>query len=111
MGNCPLSGALRLIGGKWKIPVLCALARDGTTRYKDLKSKIAGITTTMLATTLRELEEDGLVSRKQYLEIPARVEYSLMPLCDDLLPIINQFARWGVKITNTKAAQDKIPAP
>jgi DNA-binding HxlR family transcriptional regulator len=107
MGNCPLSGALRLIGGKWKIPVLCALGRDGTTRYKDLKSKIMGITTTMLATSLRELEEDGLVRRKQYLEMPARVEYSLTPLCDDLMPIISQFAHWGVKITNGNRMPDR----
>jgi DNA-binding HxlR family transcriptional regulator len=63
----------------------------------------------MLASTLRELEEDGLVRRKQYLEMPARVEYSLMPSCDDLAPIIKQFARWGVKVTNTKAARDNRP--
>ena len=74
MDYCPLENALKLIGGKWKIPILCSLHQDGTTRYNELKRKINGITNTMLASSLKELENDGLIFRKQYDEMPVRVE-------------------------------------
>lgn len=93
--DCPLGEALKLIGGKWKVPILCALSQDGTTRYNELRRKIKGITNTMLASSLRELEEDGLIDRKQYPEMPVRVEYALTDRCDGLMPILNQLARWG----------------
>jgi DNA-binding HxlR family transcriptional regulator len=96
MGCCPLGKALRLIGGKWKIPILCALYSDGTTRYNELRRKIKGITNTMLASSLKELEEDGLVLRTQYEEMPVRVEYSLTDACDGLMPILLQLAQWGI---------------
>ncbi len=98
MGNCPLGSALKLIGGKWKIPILCALHQDGTTRYNELKRKVKGITNTMLASSLKELEEDGLIFRKQYLEMPVRVEYVLTDRCNDLMPILNQLAHWGARV-------------
>ncbi|MGE4354336.1 MAG: winged helix-turn-helix transcriptional regulator [Oscillospiraceae bacterium] len=98
MNRCPLESALKLIGGKWKIPILCALHQDGTTRYNELKRKINGITNTMLASSLRELEEDGLICRKQYMEMPVRVEYTLNNSCQDLLPILKLLAQWGSKI-------------
>jgi DNA-binding HxlR family transcriptional regulator len=94
---CPLDSAMRLIGGKWKIPIICALHQDGTTRYNELKRKIRGITNTMLASALKELEECGLISRKQYMEMPVRVEYGLTPACGDLLPILTGLAQWGIK--------------
>jgi DNA-binding HxlR family transcriptional regulator len=99
---CPLDTAMRLIGGKWKVPVLCSLHRDGTTRYNELKRKIRGVTNTMLASALKELEESGLVRRIQYPEMPVRVEYSLTDACKDLIPILNNLALWGVK-THKKA--------
>ncbi|MDR2500441.1 MAG: helix-turn-helix transcriptional regulator [Treponema sp.] len=95
MDFCPLDGAMRLIGGKWKVPIICALHQDGTSRYNELKRKIRGITNTMLASALKELEENGLITRKQYMEIPVRVEYSLTPACGELLPIIARLAQWG----------------
>lgn len=95
---CPLGSALRVVGGKWKIPILCALHQDGVTRYNELKRKIKGITNTMLASSLKELEEDGLIHREQYLEVPVRVEYSLTELCLDLMPILKQLAGWGIQI-------------
>ena len=98
MVYCPLDEALKLIGGKWKVPILCALNQDGTTRYNELKRKIKGITNTMLASSLKELEEDGLISRKQYPEMPVRVEYTLTDCCDNLMPILNQLARWGIQV-------------
>ncbi|MDR1909451.1 MAG: helix-turn-helix transcriptional regulator [Spirochaetaceae bacterium] len=95
---CPLESALRLIGGRWKIPILCALRMGGTARYNDLKRKVRGITNTMLASSLRELEEAGLVSRTQYSEMPVRVEYALTGACEDLLPTLMNFAVWGKKM-------------
>lgn len=103
MDYCPLGSALKMIGGKWKIPILCALEKDGTTRYNELKRKVRGITNTMLASSLRELEEDGLISRTQFSEMPLRVEYCLTERCDDLMPILNQLAFWGVKMQETKS--------
>lgn len=102
MDFCPLEKAMALIGGKWRLSILCALHRDGTTRYNGLKRKIYGITNTMLANALKELEEHGLVYRKQYAEMPVRVEYSLTEACKDLLPILNQLALWGLNVHNSK---------
>lgn len=92
---CPLTIALNLIGGKWKIPIICALKQDGPTRYNELKRKISGITNTMLASSLKELENSGLIHRRQYDEMPVRVEYSLAELAEGLIPILSQLAMWG----------------
>ncbi len=98
MEYCPLGSALKVVGGKWKIPILCALHQDGATRYNELKHKIRGITNTMLASSLKELEEDGLIHRKQYMEMPVRVEYTLSGFCNELMPILKQLAHWGAQI-------------
>jgi DNA-binding HxlR family transcriptional regulator len=94
---CPLDNAMRLIGGKWKVPIICALHKDGATRYNGLKRKIRGITNTTLASALKELEACGLLTRKQYMEMPLRVEYSLTSSCNDLFPILAELAKWGIK--------------
>lgn len=95
---CPLDSVMHLIGGKWKISIICALHKDGAIRYNGLKRKIRGITNTMLASALKELEESGLITRKQYMEMPLRVEYSLTSSCNDLLPILTELAKWGIKM-------------
>lgn len=97
MNYCPLSSAMDSIGGKWKIRILCALYQDGTIRYNELKRKISGITNTMLASSLKELERDELVCRIQYMEMPVRVEYSITDACTELIPILGQLAKWGNK--------------
>ena len=102
MDYCPLGSALGLIGGKWKVLILCALNQDGTTRYNELKRKIKGITNTMLASSLKELEKDGLIYREQYMEMPMRVEYSLTDLCCELMPILKQLALWGFQVHSIK---------
>lgn len=96
--ECPLSRSLELIGGKWKIPILCALYQDGTTRYNELRRKISGITNTMLASSLRDLEQEGLITRIQYMEMPVRVEYQVTSLCNDLIPILAKLAQWGARL-------------
>ena len=94
MEVCPLKSALERIGGKWKLRILCALTQDGTTRYGVLKKKIEGITNTMLASSLRDLEADGLILRVQYPEVPVRVEYTTTAKCQDLMPILKQLISW-----------------
>lgn len=87
---------MEMIGGKWKLPILCALAVDGSTRYNDLKRKLRGISNTMLAKSLKELEEDGLVTRTEYMEVPIRVEYQTTDKVKSLTPILVQLAQWAV---------------
>ena len=91
---CPLKSALARIGGKWKLRIICALVQDGTTRYGEIKRKIGGITNTMLASSLRELEKDGLIARVQFPEVPVRVEYTATEDCRRLVPILMQIIEW-----------------
>ena len=92
--NCPLQAAMESVGGKWKTHILCSLYVDGPIRYNHLKRKIQGISNTMLANCLKELEQDGLVIRKEYLEVPVRVEYRTSSASNDLIPILEQLAKW-----------------
>ena len=91
---CPLQQAMNAIGGKWKMSIICSLSTSGAVRYNDLKRKMQGISNTMLAKSLKELEDDGLVKRKEYLEVPIRVEYEATEAVARLLPIITEFAIW-----------------
>lgn len=93
--KCPLGSALSLIGGKWKIRIICTLYVDGTQRYNDLLKKTKGITNAMLASSLKDLEAGGVVTRKQFEEIPPRVEYSLTEHGKELWPILHRLAHWG----------------
>lgn len=93
--QCPLQKAMRSIGGKWKLSILCSLSVDGPTRYNDLKRKMQGISNTMLAKTLKELENDGLVKRTEYMEVPVRVEYGITELTTELLPILYSLGNWA----------------
>lgn len=91
---CPLQRAMEMIGGKWKLPFLCALTADGSTRYNDLKRKLKGISNTMLAKSLKELENDGLLIRTEYMQVPIRVEYAVTDKAKALGPILMQLAQW-----------------
>lgn len=93
--KCPLNYAMSIIGGKWKMQIICALNNQGMMRYNELKRKLAGISNTVLANSLRDLEEAGLVKRTEYLEVPIRVEYSSTEKADKLMPILQSFSEWG----------------
>lgn len=93
--GCPLDAALTIIGGKWKIQIICALYGEDAVRFNALKRSLSGVSNTVLTSALKELEESGLVSRRQYLEVPARVEYSVTDACRDLIPILKMLAAWG----------------
>ncbi len=103
--NCPLNYTLSLIGGKWKIPILGALCQNGTMRFNQLKKDVQGITNTMLSNSLQELENDNLVKRIQYNEMPVRVEYSLTEMCDELIPILIELSKWGILQMSSRQVQ------
>ncbi len=92
---CPLRYTLGMVGGKWKLPILCLLADGEAVRYSAIKRKVPGITNMMLSQSLKELEEGGLVHRKQYNEIPPKVEYTLAQEGKSLLPVLAGFSQWG----------------
>lgn len=100
--NCPLTFALNLIGGKWRLPIIWALNKNGTMRYNQLKRSIHGITNMMLTQSLKELETDGIINRKQYMEIPPRVEYSLTDNGEKLIPALKALADWGNKMKSNQ---------
>lgn len=77
--RCPLEYGLGVFGGKWKSRIICVLAEKKRLRYGELRREMANITDAVLATTLKELMTDGMIQRKQYDEIPPRVEYNLSP--------------------------------
>lgn len=85
---------LKMIGGKWK-PLILYLLRQGSLRYSALQKNIPEITQKMLTQQLRQLELDGLLSRKVYPVIPPRVEYTLTKRGSTLLPILGSMAEWG----------------
>lgn len=93
---CALQGVLGSIGGKWKLPILCSLLANGDSRYNELLKNIRGISNTMLSKTLKEMEEDGLLTRAEYLEVPIRVEYGLTEKARRLQPILTELIQWSL---------------
>lgn len=94
--HCAVDYAFQRIGGKYKGRILWVL-KDGFLRYGELKRVIVGVTPKMLTQTLKELEFDGLIVRKVYLEVPPKVEYSLTEIGKELIPFISQMKSWGEK--------------
>ena len=86
---------LELLSGKWRTHVIYELCRRPSCRFGELKKALPGITSTMLTTTLRDLEKLGIVHREQYTEIPPHVEYSLTEKGKDLLPVFFEIVKWG----------------
>ena len=93
---CAVDYAFQRIGGKHKGRVIYHL-RNGVRRYGELRRLLTGITAKMLTQVLRELEEDHLVTRHVYLEVPPRVEYQLTDTGRELLPFIILLSEWGRK--------------
>ena len=93
--GCGLKKVLNIVGGKWKIMILCVIDNNEVVRYGDLRRTVYGITNTMLAQSLKELESDGLIYRTQYNEMPVRVEYSLTEKTKSMIPILLELKKWG----------------
>ena len=95
MPACPVATTVQLIGSKWKLLILRnLLARPW--RFNELKKDLAGISQKVLTDSLRSLENDGIVTRTVYPEIPPRVEYSLSELGESMRPIISAMEQWGL---------------
>jgi DNA-binding HxlR family transcriptional regulator len=86
--------SVEMIGGRWKLLILVNL-ENGPRRYSELRKGIANMTERMLTLQLREMEEDGIVKRTVYPEVPPRVEYELTESAQKLLPICKQLSDWG----------------
>lgn len=91
---CPVETTLMLIGDKWKVLILRDLM-EGTMRFGELKKSLGTISQKVLTRQLRSMEEDGLLIRKVYPEVPPRVEYSLTGLGRSLKPILDEMKAWG----------------
>lgn len=92
--KCPIETTLKMIGKKWKIIILRELLK-GTMRFGELKTACSGITQKVLTSNLRSMEQDGLVLRKEYKEIPPKVEYTLTDVGYSLADVLNSMASWG----------------
>lgn len=93
---CPVVFTIEVIGGKWKALVLYHLMSE-TRRFNELRRLIPEITQRMLTLQLRELEADNIIIRKVYHQVPPKVEYSLAPLGQTLVPLIRAMRDWGAE--------------
>jgi DNA-binding HxlR family transcriptional regulator len=103
--KCPVTATMEVIGGKWKLLILHLINND-IRRFGKMSMMLKDISKQMLTTQLRELENDGIIERTIYPEIPPRVEYALSTKGKSLLPIVEQMKNWGNEnILKTKPAK------
>lgn len=95
--DTPFGYTLSVIGGKWKMVIIYLLAENQPIRFNELKRQIGAITYKTLSSQLKELEADGLVKRKEYPQVPPKVEYSLTDKAESLLPVLEGLCEWGLK--------------
>ncbi|BDU26912.1 helix-turn-helix domain-containing protein [Flavobacterium sp. GSB-24] len=95
--SCPVTATMQVLGGKWKPILINAIYHTSPARFGELKKSIIGITQSMLTSQLRELEQDGIINRKIYAEIPPKVEYTLTEFGMTLSPIMQSMGEWGIK--------------
>lgn len=105
---CPVVNTLDIIGGKWKVLILYYLNEE-TRRFNELQRLLAGITQRMLTLQLRELENDGIVHREVYPQVPPKVEYSLTEFGRTLMPVIEAMHRWGEQCAAECVKHQKQP--
>ena len=99
--HCAMDITMHFIGGKWKTVVLWYL-KNGAMRFGEIKKRIPDITEKMLSIQLKALEEDGIVKREMFAEVPLRVEYSLTDFGKSLIPVLDAIAKWGRNLGETK---------
>ena len=106
MPACPVATTVQLIGSKWKLLILRNLLAHPW-RFNELRKSLEGISQKVLTDSLRAMEEDGLVTRTVYPEVPPRVEYSLSPLGESMRPIIQAMEQWGAQYKAAKAREQQ----
>lgn len=99
--ECPVATAVQLIGSKWKLLILRNLLQRPW-RFNELKKSLNGISQKVLTDSLRSMEEDGIIIRTVFPEIPPKVEYSLSELGESMRPIIKIMEEWGLYYKNNK---------
>ena len=92
--SCPVTRAMSIIGGKWK-PIILNVIGQRAIRFGKLNQLIPAISNKVLASELKELETFGLIKRREYKELPPRVEYELTAAGASLMPILHEMAKWG----------------
>lgn len=93
--RCPLEYGLAMFGGKWKSRIICVLSANKRLRYSKIRKEMYNITDAVLAATLKDLIEDGIIDRKSYDEIPPKVEYSLTQKRKSVVPILQSICQWS----------------
>ena len=93
---CPVATTARLIGNKWKLLIIRDLL-TGTKRFGELRKSINGISQKVLTDNLRSLENDGIIVRTVYAQVPPKVEYSFSEIGDTLRPVMTVIENWGIK--------------
>lgn len=93
----PFAYAISLIEGKWKMNILFWLWKKEVLRYGELKKALKGVTHKMLSNQLKELEKDNIIVRKEYLQIPPKVEYSLSETGKTIMPVLSSLCKWGME--------------
>ncbi|MDR0263566.1 MAG: helix-turn-helix transcriptional regulator [Sphingobacterium sp.] len=91
---CDVNGIFKIIGGKWKVLLIKAIAKQCPKRFGELRREMEDMAQTTLTVQLRELERDGILCRQIYAESPPRVEYKLSELGKTLLPVIERLDDW-----------------
>lgn len=92
--ECPVATTVQLIGSKWKLLIMRNLL-DRSWRFNELKKSLDGISQKVLTDSLRSMEEDGLITRTVYAEVPPRVEYALSDVGESMRPILDAMKDWG----------------
>ena len=92
---CPIKYLTKVLGGRWKLPILCILEAGGTVRFGQIKKKIAGVSNVMLSQSLRELEKDGIITRHQYNEVPPHVDYTMTKKGKKVIPALTMLGDWA----------------
>ncbi|GAF21796.1 MULTISPECIES: winged helix-turn-helix transcriptional regulator [Shouchella] len=93
--SCQVDTALEILVGKWKHKILFQLINHDVMRFNELKRAIPGITQKMLTSQLRELEQNDIIQRQVYPQIPPKVEYSMTPYGESLKPLLDAMHSWG----------------
>ncbi len=96
MPACPVATTVRLIGSKWKLLILRNLNMRSW-RFNELRRDLEGVSQKVLTNSLRSMEEDGLITRTVYPEVPPRVEYALSDLGKSMKPILDAMEQWGLQ--------------
>lgn len=109
--GCPVETTLSFLDGKWKGVILYHLVTDGTLRFSELRRRLQAVTQRMLTKQLRELEEQGLVTRTVYPVVPPRVDYALTPLGQSLRPVIMALEQWGSRHVECKDGKRTVIEP